>query len=185
MPDDVKPGGELFIRQMQTAKPIAATLGPGCESRLAARYFRTSRPNAATLRRPGFIHSVLPRCAKRPLVLRIRWAGLWHGNLCFLVAWILRSVLWSARNSLTSRNFLKPDFTRRFPCSGAERVGLAGVDVCVPEDYVPPLIAQFNRQPGAAFQIGSLDPSEFADMVARRGKLPVVTNDLTLSFRHL
>ena len=53
----------------------------------------------------------------------------------------------------------------------------------MPEDYVPPLIAQFNRQPGAAFHIRYSVPSEFADMVARRGKLPVVTNDLNPIFQ--
>jgi len=66
---------------------------------------------------------------------------------------------------------------------GAERVGLAGVDVSEPEDYVPPLIAEFNRQPDAPFTIRHAVPAEFEAVVARRTNRPVVTNDFNPIFQ--
>src|SRR2546428_442880 len=73
--------------------------------------------------------------------------------------------------------FFQGRFDRLTPhAAGPERVGLAGVDVSEPEDYVPPLIAAFNRQPDGPFTIRSAVPSEFARVVARRAHQPVVTN---------
>src|SRR5207247_231140 len=85
-----------------------------------------------------------------------------------------------------------PDFAKCFDkrfdsltprARGPERVGLAGVDVSEPEDYVPPLVAAFNRQSDAPFTIRIAVPSEFARVVARRANQPVVTNDFNPIFQ--
>src|SRR5262249_30351566 len=67
--------------------------------------------------------------------------------------------------------------------TGPERVGLAGVDVSEPEDYVPPLITAFNQQPSAPFTIRTSVPSEFARVVARRDNHSVLTNEFSPIFQ--
>src|SRR5262249_25483564 len=64
-----------------------------------------------------------------------------------------------------------------------ERVGLAGVDVSEPEDYVAPLIQQFNAKPDSQFTIRYSVPREFAAVVTHRSDLPVMTNDISPIFQ--
>ena len=49
--------------------------------------------------------------------------------------------------------FFKQRFDALAPFArGRGRVGLAGADVCEPEEHVPGLVEQFNRQPDAPFE---------------------------------
>jgi alpha-mannosidase len=64
----------------------------------------------------------------------------------------------------------------------AERVGLAGVDVSEPEDYVTPLLNHFNAEENRPFTIRYSVPSEFAAVVAKRKNVPTKSFDLNPIF---
>ena len=65
---------------------------------------------------------------------------------------------------------------------GPERVGLAGVDVSEPEDYVTPLVREFNKNPASPITIRYSVPSEFAKVVAKRKDTPAESYDLNPIF---
>ena len=66
---------------------------------------------------------------------------------------------------------------------GRGRVGLAGADVCEPEEHVPALVNEFNRQPNAPFELRIAVPSDFEAFVAQRGDRPVIGGDLNPIFQ--
>lgn len=67
---------------------------------------------------------------------------------------------------------------------GAERVGLAGADVCVPEDHVPALIDQFSDREDCPFHLQLAVPSEYEAAVARRDEArPVIDGELNPIFQ--
>jgi alpha-mannosidase len=66
---------------------------------------------------------------------------------------------------------------------GPERVGLAGVDVCPPEEDLTPLIQRFNQRTDAPFEIRQAGPEEFAAVVAKRGDRPTFSFDLNPIFQ--
>jgi alpha-mannosidase len=74
-------------------------------------------------------------------------------------------------------------FTDRFKglgrfSRGPGRVGIAGADVCEPEEHVPAMVEQFNRQPGAPFELRLAVPTDFEALVAQRPDRPVIRGDL-------
>ena len=67
---------------------------------------------------------------------------------------------------------------------GAGRVGLAGADVCLPEEHIPVLVDQFNRQPQKPFEIRIGLPADYQAMVEMRpDERPVVKGDLNPIFQ--
>ena len=189
MPDDVKPGGELFVRQMQYGK----------------RYFREQLGVEVTT---GWLLDTFGHHPQMPQLLRLAgyksfWfrRGVPHSQLPAEFLWqgidgTQIPAFWlpvegsyalfygPPRQFPTFRKFFQQRFDRLTPhVGGAERVGLAGADVTEPENYVPPLIAEFNRQPDAPFTIRHAVPAEFEAVVARRTNRPVVTNDFNPIFQ--
>ena len=66
---------------------------------------------------------------------------------------------------------------------GPGRVGLAGADVCEPEEHVPVLVKQFNGQADAPFELRIAVPTDFEALVASRGEQPVVRGELNPIFQ--
>ncbi len=64
-----------------------------------------------------------------------------------------------------------------------ERVGLAGNDVSEPEDYVPPLVHEFNGKSTSPFTIRYSIPTDFAEVVAKRKDTPTLTGDFNPIFQ--
>jgi alpha-mannosidase len=80
--------------------------------------------------------------------------------------------------------FMKERFEALVPFAhGPVRAGLAGADVCEPEEHVPELIAAFNRQADAPFQLRLAVPAEFESEVAKRTDRPVVTGEMNPIFQ--
>ena len=80
--------------------------------------------------------------------------------------------------------FIKGRFHMLDPQSrGSDRVGLAGADVSEPEEHVPGLVEQFNRQPNAPFHLRLGVPKDFEDVVSRRPDRPVLALDLNPIFQ--
>jgi alpha-mannosidase len=187
MPDVVKPGGEMFVRQMLYGKRY-------CREALGVEV------KAAWLLDTFGHHPQLPQL--------LRQAG-------FETFWFCRGVprrngpsefIWQGIDGTTIPAIWLPGFyglfygpPREFPkfaeffenryesltpyTHGLERVGLAGVDVCPPEAYVPPLIQQFNRDAQRPFTIRTATPADFAKVVAKRSDLTTVTNELSPIFQ--
>jgi len=80
--------------------------------------------------------------------------------------------------------FFKERFGWLAPYSGGRgRVGLAGADVCEPEDHVPDLVERFNRQPNAPFELRLAVPADFETLVAQRPERPVIHGELNPVFQ--
>ena len=80
--------------------------------------------------------------------------------------------------------FIKERFDSLAPFArGRGRVGLAGGDVCEPEEHVPALVEQFNRQPNAPFELRLAVPADFEALVASRPDRPVVRGELNPIFQ--
>ncbi len=81
-------------------------------------------------------------------------------------------------------NFFKGRFAGLAPYSrGRGRVGLAGADVCQPEEHLPALVEQFNRQPSPPFELRIGVPSDFESLVAKRRNRPIVRGDFNPIFQ--
>ena len=75
--------------------------------------------------------------------------------------------------------FMKDGYERMAPYSlGPGRAGPMGHDVCLPEDHVPPLVEEFNRQPDAPFRIRISLPTDYEAAVEKRStERPVIKGD--------
>ena len=81
-------------------------------------------------------------------------------------------------------SFFKERFALLAPFSrGANRVGLAGADVCEPEVHIPALIEAFNRGKSAPFTLRIGVPTDFEAAVRQRGDRPVIAGELNPIFQ--
>jgi len=81
-------------------------------------------------------------------------------------------------------NFMKERFNGLAPFArGPGRVGPAGADVCEPEEHVPALVEEFNRQPEAPFHLRLAVPTDYEEFVARRRDGPVLSGELNPIFQ--
>lgn len=80
--------------------------------------------------------------------------------------------------------FMKGRFSMLNPqARGSDRVGPAGADVCEPEEHVPGLVEQFNRQPSVPFHLRLGVPKDFESAVAKRTDRPAFAFDLNPIFQ--
>lgn len=81
--------------------------------------------------------------------------------------------------------FMQQQYDSLAPFSqGTERVGLAGADVCAPEEHVPDLVAQFNLQSDMPFELRLATPTEYEAVVERRPvDKPVIRGELNPIFQ--
>jgi alpha-mannosidase len=187
MPDVVKPGGELFVRQMQFGKRY-------CREQLGADV------NVAWLLDTFGHHPQLPQllrlagyksfwfCRGVPnhdLPSEFLWRGIDGTEIpAFWLPGFYGLFYGPPRQPAEFAKFFRQRFNslNRY-ARGPERVGLAGVDVSEPEEYVPPLIEQFNRRTDSPFTIRYSVPSEFAEVVAQRTNLPVLDYPMSPIFQ--
>lgn len=87
-------------------------------------------------------------------------------------------------NALQFAAFAKDRFASLTPYArGNDRVALAGADVSDPEEYLPGMVQQFNRE-GAPFRIRFGTPAEYEQAVAARAeKRTVLDGDLNPIFQ--
>ncbi len=80
--------------------------------------------------------------------------------------------------------FMKGRYDALAPFSpGPHRVGLAGADVCQPEEQVPILTPQFNAQEGMPFELRMAVPSDYEAATAERSDLKVIGGELNPIFQ--
>src|SRR5262249_34871383 len=177
MPDVVKPGGELFVRQMQFGKRYCREqLGVDVTVAWLLDTFGHHPQLPQLLRQAGYKSFWFCRgVPNHNLPSEFLWRGIDGTEIsAFWLPAFYGLFLWPPRQPAEFAKFFRQRFNslNRY-ARGSERVGLAGVDVSEPEEYVPPLVEQFNRQTDSPFTIRYSVPSEFAEVVVRRPNLPV------------
>ena len=187
MPDVVKPGGEMFVRQMQYGKRyFREELGVDVTTGWLLDTFGHHPQIPQLLRQAGYKSFWFCRgVAREETPAEFLWQGIDGTQIpAFWLPFSYGLFYGPPRKFPEFRAFFQKQFDSLNPYArGAERVGLAGVDVSEPEDHVPPLIAEFNRQPDAPFVIRSAVPAQYEAIIAQRKNLPVVKGDLSPIFQ--
>src|SRR5947209_7099556 len=187
MPDVVKPGGELFVRQMQYGQRYCREqFGRTVTVAWLLDTFGHHPQMPQLLRQAGFESFWFCRGVPHDkLPSEFLWRGIDGTDIpAFWLPGFYGLFYGPPRQLPEFVKFFEQRFDSLTPhARGPERVGLAGVDVSEPEDYVPPMLAAFNRLPDAPFTIRTAVPSEFARVVARRANQPVLANLFTPMFQ--
>ena len=171
MPDVVKPGGELFVRQMQFGKRYCREqLGVDVTVAWLLDTFGHHPQLPQLLRQAGYKSFWFCRgVPNHNLPSEFLWRGIDGTEIpAFWLPGFYGLFFGPPRQPGEFAKFFRQRFDSlsRY-ARGSERVGLAGVDVSEPEEYAPPLIEQFNRQPDSPFTIRYSVPTEFAEVVER------------------
>ena len=187
MPDDVKPGGELFVRQMQYGKQYCREkLGVEVKVAWLIDTFGHHPQLPQLLRLAGYNSFWFSRgVPNEQTPSEFRWQGIDGTEIPAF--WLPHSygLFYGPPRQFSG---FKSFFQQRFDALnshvlGPERVGLAGADVSEPEDYAPPLVRQFNASSAAPFTIRYAVPTDFESAVAKRPHIPVLQGDFNPIFQ--
>jgi len=187
MPDMVKPGGESIVHQIQYAKGYCRReLGIDVRTAWLVDTFGHHPQEPQMLRLGGFDSFWFCRgVPRRDIASEFLWQGI--DGTTIPAMWLpgFYGLFYGPpRTQDQFANWFKARFDSLTPhAHGPERVGLAGVDVSAPEEYVTPLVREFNARSDSPFTIRYSIPREFAAVVARRTALPVMTNDFNPIFQ--
>lgn len=187
MPDDVKPGGEIFVRQIQYGKGYCReALGIDVKTAWLLDTFGHHPQMPQLLKLAGFDSFWFCRGQSgKDTPSEFLWKGIdgstiqsmWLPGFYGLFYGPPRTQIGFDRDF--TNNFFSLNSHTHYP----DRVGLAGNDVSEPEDYVPPLVDHFNSEPDAPFKIRYSIPSDFTAIVAKRTDVPVLTGDFNPIFQ--
>lgn len=187
MPDDVKPGGELFVRQMQYGKQwCREALGIDVTTAWMLDTFGHHPQMPQLLKLAGYNSFWFCRGVPNDnLPSEFLWKGIDGTEIPAFWLPGFYGLFWGPPGDQAGFDRF---FTERYHALDAhavpaERVGLAGVDVSEPEAHVPALVDQFNRNPNRPFNIRTAIPSDFASVVALRKSEPVLTGDFSPIFQ--
>ncbi|HET6162362.1 MAG TPA: glycoside hydrolase family 38 C-terminal domain-containing protein [Planctomycetota bacterium] len=186
MPDDVKPGGETFVRQMAYGKRWCRdALGVDVKVAWLLDTFGHHPQLPQLLAGAGFDSFWFCRGVPQDdLPSEFLWQGIDGTKIpAFWIPGFYGLFYGPPRDDAGFASF----FQQRFDAltshvHGPERVGLAGVDVCPPEEDLTPLIHRFNARSDAPFEIRQAGPEEFAAVVAKRSDRPTFSFDLNPIF---
>ena len=173
MPDVNMPGGESFVRQVLFGKRyFRATLGVDVTVGWQLDTFGHHAQMPQLLTRSGYTSFWFMRGVADPEVpAEFFWEGIDGARIPAF--WLPRGygLLYSSPKALPEfARFFQERFEALAPFSRgrAGRVGLAGADVCVPEEHLPLLVDQLNSQGDAPFQLHLAVPGEYEAFVSRR-----------------
>lgn len=181
------PGGESFVRQVQYGKGYyRRTLGVDVTVGWQLDTFGHHAQMPQLLRLAGYGSFWFFRgVASWEVASEFDWEGL--DGTRIPAFWLPQGYAVTYGSPPTPdgfSRFIEERWERLAPFArGPERVGLAGADVCVPEDHVPELVAAFNRRPDAPFELRLAVPAQFEALVAQRPERPVVTGELNPIFQ--
>jgi alpha-mannosidase len=186
MPDDVKPGAETFVRQVQYGKGYCQKeLGLDIDVAWMLDTFGHHPQMPQLLDLAGFKSFWFCRGIPSDTApSEFFWRGIDGSTIpafCLPGFYGLfygppRDIKGFTKSFEDNYNFLNPN------ARGHERVGLAGNDVSEPEDFVTPLVREFNSKADAPFEIRYSVPTEFANIVAKRKDTPTFGYDLNPIF---
>jgi alpha-mannosidase len=187
MPDDVKPGGELLVRQIQYGKQYCRQkLGVDVTVGWLLDTFGHHPQMPQILKLAGYKSFWFSRgVASEQTPSEFLWQGI--DGSAIPAFWLPGSygLFYGAPREYSQ---FKQFFQDRYNYLGrytraSERVGLAGADVSEPEDHVPALLRQFNLDPTAPFTIRCAVPTDFEKVAAKRADLPTLRGDFNPIFQ--
>jgi len=187
MPDDNMPGGEHFVRQLQYGKGYYRDkLGVDVSVGWLLDTFGHHPQMPQIMKLAGFKSFWFFRGVPS---LDVPSEFLWQGidGTQIPAFWLPHGygmVYGSPGNFVEFDRFMRERFDGlgRFS-RGPDRVGLAGDDVSEPEEHVPALLEEFNRQANAPFHLRFGVPTEFESVVAKRTERQVIKGDFNPIFQ--
>jgi alpha-mannosidase len=187
MPDVNMPGGESFVRQVLYGKGyFRQKLGVDVTTGWQLDTFGHHPQIPQLLKLGGYTSFWTQRGVAEPNTpSEFLWEGIDGSQIpAFWLPHSYAVTYGSPKDLPAFAGFFKQRFDALGPFSrGLGRVGLAGADVCQPEDHVPVLVEQFNRQSDAPFELRLAVPADFETCVAQRPDRPVVRGDLNPIFQ--
>lgn len=187
MPDDVKPGGELFVRQMQYGKRYCRQeLGVDVDGAWLVDTFGHHPQIPQLLKLAGYKSFWFCRGVPNNNVpSEFFWKGIDGSTIpAFWLPGFYGLFYGPPNNPDQFAKFFADRFhSLDSHVHAPERVGLAGVDVSEPEEYVPPLIDRYNTRADRPFDILYAIPSDFAKVVAARKDVPTLAGDFNPIFQ--
>ncbi len=187
MPDVVKQGGELLVRQIQYGKQYCLdALGLDVTTAWQLDTFGHHPQIPQILKQSGFTSFWFCRgVPNTQMPSEFNWKGIDGTEIpAFWLPGFYGLLYNPPRQPTEFARFFEGRFNSLNPhARGDERVGLAGVDVSEPEEWVPPLADEYNKKGGTPFNIRYSIPSEFEAVVARRKDKPTLTGDFNPIFQ--
>jgi alpha-mannosidase len=187
MPDVNIPGGETFVRQMQYGKRYyREKLGVDVTTGWLLDTFGHHAQIPQLLTLAGFKSFWHQRGVNRPdHPSEYLWEGIDGTRIpAFWLPYSYGLLYGSPRTLPEFERFIKQRFEILNPNSvGADRVGLAGADVSVPEEHLVPMIHAFNKNGEAPFVLRMGVPSQFEAIAANHGERSVFRGELNPIFQ--
>jgi alpha-mannosidase len=172
MPDEVKPGAELLVRQIQYGQSYCKKeFGKPCDVAWLLDTFGHTPQLPQILDQSNFTSFWFSRGVPNPdLPTEFNLKGIDGSTVPAM--WIkgFYGLFYGPPQDQAGFDKYFPDRYHFLDKSArpTERFGLAGNDVSEPEDFVPPLVAKFNADPNRQFTIRYSVPTDFAKVVAKR-----------------
>ncbi|HYV32061.1 MAG TPA: hypothetical protein VEO53_13280, partial [Candidatus Binatia bacterium] len=182
MPDDNMPSGESFVRQVLYAKGYCREhFGVEVKVGWLLDTFGHHGQMPQLLRLAGFNSFWFFRGVenRKSMPSEFLWQGLDGTRIpAFWLPFAYGHLYGPPKDLGRFSEFMKTRYAALAPFArGADRVGLAGVDVSEPELHVPELVQQFNRQTNLPFTLRIGVPTDFEAVVAKRKDLPVISGE--------
>src|SRR2546425_716332 len=181
MPDDVKPGGELFVRQVQYGKTYCREkLGVDVTVGWFLDTFGHHPQMPQLLKLAGYKSFWFCRgVPHNQLPSEFRWQGIDGTEISAFWLPGFYGLFYGPPRQL-------PEFKRFFQgrfdsltryARGAERVGLAGADVCGAEDELSPLVVRMTGRPDTPASSSVTAPPEFDAALGKPTQASSVARD--------
>jgi alpha-mannosidase len=187
MPDVNMPGGETFVRQMQYGKGYyREKLGVDVTAAWLIDTFGHHAQMPQLLRKAGYTSFWFSRGVPKPdHPSEFLWEGIDGTRIAaFWLPFSYGLMYGSPRDPTAFGDFVAQRFGMLTPnARGPERLGLAGVDVCDPEEHLAPMVAAYNARPDPPVHLRIAVPSEFEAVAARRTDRPVFRGELNPIFQ--
>ncbi len=187
MPDVNMPGGETFARQALYGKRyFREALGVDVTTGWPLDTFGHHAQMPQLMKLAGFNSFWFFRgVASWDVPAEFIWEGLDGSQIAAF--WLPHgyAVTYDSPKSLTEfTSFMKERYDLLAPFArGAGRVGLAGADVCEPEEHVPALVEAFNQQADAPFTLRIATPADYEAFVAQHRDRTIVRGELNPIFQ--
>jgi alpha-mannosidase len=188
MPDVNTPCGESFIRQILYGKGyFRRKLGLEITSAWQIDTFGHHAQIPQVLKLSGYKACWLKRGLPNWSVpSEFFWEGLDGTRMA--TYWLPRDymLVWGAPKTLPEfAKFIKNGYDSLAPFTkGACRIGLAGADVCPPEEHLPRMVEEYNRQADAPLRLRFAVPADYEKIVEQqRPDRPVLKGELNPIFQ--
>ncbi|MDR3633186.1 MAG: glycoside hydrolase family 38 C-terminal domain-containing protein [Isosphaeraceae bacterium] len=188
MPDDNMPGGETFVRQIQYGKGYCRDkLGVDVTTGWLVDTFGHHAQMPQLMALGGFKTFWFVRgVPKQEHPSEFFWEGIDGTKIpAFYLPHSYGLMFGAPRDISAFRGFAKGRYDMLTPNArgSTQRVGLAGVDVSVPEEQLAPVIEEYNKDANAPLTLHLAVPADYEAAHAQREGWPVFKGELNPIFQ--